>query len=159
MAAIAVPAKCGEIYVNVLMDEEDIERLASRKLSIGSHGYAQIWIRPKMMLLHRWIMNVPSGTRYRVIVDHINRDKLDCRRSNLRIISPSDSNLNREIQQRDLPIGVYLARSGRYEATLWRRRVKHHLGTHDTAEQAAAAVEAARQELDRDAFNPPRIAA
>jgi hypothetical protein len=160
MAAIAVPAKAGDIYVDVLLDEEDVERLAGRKLSLGSHGYAQLWEDGRERLLHRWIMRVPVGTGYRVIVDHINRDRLDCRRANLREVTPTASNLNRQIRQRDLPVGVHRTKNGkRYVAKIKRHRKTRNLGTHDTAEQAAAAVEAARQELDRDAFNTPHITA
>jgi hypothetical protein len=159
MAPIAVPAKAGDTYVEVLMDEEDFERLNGHRLSIGSHGYAQMW-EGGVMLLHRWIMNIPVGIRYRVIVDHINHDVLDCRRANLRIVTPTASNLNRRIQARDLPLGVYRARSGkRYVAKIKRHRRLHNLGTYDTVEQAAAAVETARAEADRDAFKAPRVAA
>lgn len=160
MAAIAVPAKCGEISLDVLLDEEDAARLGGRSLSIGSHGYAQLWDNGREVLLHRWLMNIPAGTRYRVIVDHINRNRYDCRRSNLRLVTPTASNLNRRIRARDLPVGVRHSKSGkRYVARIKRHRKTRNLGTYDTPEEAAAAVEAARRELDRDAFNPPRIAA
>lgn len=155
MATIAVPAKAGDIYVEVLMDEEDVERLAGRKLSIGSHGYAQMW-DDGVTLVHRWIMNIPVGTGYRVIVDHINHDVLDCRRSNLRVVSPTQSNLNRRVAARELPLGVYRAKSGkRYVAKIKRYRKSRNLGTYDTPEEAAAAVEAARRALDDGDFAPP----
>lgn len=152
MAAIKLPASAGEFVVDVLVDEEDADRLGGRKLSIGSHGYAQMWECPKVMLLHRWIMRVPHGTGYRCIVDHVNRDILDCRRENLRIVTPSESNLNREVRERDLPRGVYRTRQGRYHAHIKRHRVVHHLGTYSTPEEAALAVEAARERLDAQAF-------
>lgn len=153
-AHVEVPAKNGDTFATVLLDLDDYRRLDGRRLSIGSHGYAQIWNRPGVILLHRWIMGVPAGTGTRVIVDHINRDVLDCRRSNLRQVSPSASNLNRGIAPRDLPIGVYRTAKGRYEAKLKRHRVMHSFGTHDTPEQALAALNAARAELDRNAFTP-----
>jgi hypothetical protein len=158
MAAIAVPAKCGEIYVPVLMDEEDAQCLSERRLSIGSHGYAQVWHNNMQVLCHRWILGLRTGDG--LIGDHINRNVLDCRRENLRIVTPSGSNLNRVVKQRDLPIGVYRTRTGRYQAKVKRHRIQHHLGTFDTPEEAAAAVEAARQIVDRDAFTaPPPMAA
>ncbi|MCX5209717.1 HNH endonuclease [Kitasatospora sp. NBC_00240] len=153
MAAIAVPAKAGETYVDVLMDEEDVVRLRRRKLSIGSHGYAQMW-DGQVMLLHRWIMNVPVGTKYRVVVDHINRNVLDCRRENLRLVTPTESNLNRRLRERDLPRGVHHTSNKRFVAKIKRHRQSRHLGTYDTPEEAAAAVEAARSQLDHPDFNP-----
>lgn len=143
-AYIEVSASHPDGPVTVLLDVDDYERLGKRRLSIGSHGYAQLWTGVTVVLLHRWLMDVPSGTGYRLIVDHINRDRLDCRRSNLRLVTPTESNLNRTLPQRDLPLGVYRVRSGRYQAALKRNRVRQYLGTYDTPEQAAAAVKAAR---------------
>ncbi|GAA2972240.1 hypothetical protein GCM10010446_66030 [Streptomyces enissocaesilis] len=139
----------------MLLSVEDHERLGPRRLSIGSHGYAQMWNGQTVVLLHRWLMDVPGGTGYRLIVDHINRNRLDCRRENLRLVTPSQSNLNRAIAGRELPRGVYRARSGRYQGALKRNRITTHLGTFDTAEQAAAVVEAARSIADADALSRP----
>lgn len=147
-AYMEVPASHPDGFKTVLMDIEDYERLHPRTLSIGSHGYAQMWTGVTVALLHRWLMDIPDGTGYRLIVDHINRHPLDCRRANLRIVTPSQSNLNRVIAVRDLPRGVYRTRTGRFTAHLKRNRVQYHLGTFDTPEQAAAAVEAARSVAD-----------
>ena len=147
-AYLEVPASHPDGFKTVLMDIDDYERLSPRRLSIGSHGYAQMWTGVTVALLHRWLMDVPGGTGYRMIVDHINRDPLDCRRSNLRLVTPSQSNLNRATPVREMPLGVYRVRSGRYRAALKRNRVITGLGTFDTPEQAAAAVEAARSVLD-----------
>lgn len=149
-AYLEVPASHPDGPVTVLLDVEDYERLGRRRLSIGSHGYAQMWTGVTVALLHRWLMDVPGGTGYRVIVDHINRDRLDCRRENLRLVTPSQSNLNRSIAPRDLPVGVYLTRTSRYVARLKRNRVITNLGTYDTPEEAKAAVEAARSQLDTE---------
>lgn len=147
-AYLEVPASHPDGFKTVLMDVEDYERLHPRTLSIGSHGYAQMWTGVTVALLHRWLMDVPDGTGYRLIVDHINRQPFDCRRANLRIVTPSQSNLNRSIAVRDLPLGVYRTRTGRYQAALKRNRKIAHLGTFDTPEEAAAAVEAARSVAD-----------
>ena len=147
-AYMEVQASHPDGFKTVLLDVEDYERLAPRVLSIGSHGYAQMWTGTTVALLHRWLMDVPGGTGYRLIVDHINRDPLDCRRENLRLVTPSQSNLNRSIAVRDLPVGVYRTRTGRYQAALKRNRKIAHLGTFDTPEQAAAAIAVARSEVD-----------
>lgn len=138
-----IQAPAGESWKTVLVDIEDYERLAGRAVSMSSNGYAQIWERPHMMSLHRWIMRVPHGTGYQVLVDHINRDRLDCRKLNLRLVTPTESNLNRAIRQRDLPVGVHRAPSGRYAVSLKRNRISRYVGTFDTPEEAARA----RQEV------------
>jgi hypothetical protein len=150
-AWVEVPALDSGTQVTVLVDVDDYIALDGRRLSIGSHGYAQIWARPGLRLLHKWIMGVPTGTRYRVIVDHINRDTLDCRRSNLRLVTPTQSNLNRVVAARDLPIGVYRTRNGKFDARIKRAGVAHHLGVFDSPEQAADAVSVARALFDAPA--------
>jgi len=147
-AHIELPASHPDGPQTVLLSVEDYERLGRRRLSIGSHGYAQMWTGVTVALLHRWLMDVPGGTGYRVIVDHINRNKLDCRRENLRLVTPTQSNLNRAIALRELPVGVYRTRTDRFAARLKRNRVNRHLGTFDTPEQASVAVEAARSVAD-----------
>jgi hypothetical protein len=150
-AWVEVPASKSGTLVTVLVDIDDYLALDGRRVSIGSHGYAQIWERPNVVLLHKWIMGVPTGMRYRVIVDHINRNELDCRRSNLRLVTPTQSNLNRVVTARDLPVGVYRTRNGKFDARIKRGRVSHHLGVFDSPEEAAGAVDAART-----AFDAPR---
>jgi len=49
----------------------------------------------KTTLLHRLIMESPAG----MLVDHINRDTLDCRRSNLRIVTKQQNLLNRRFKR------------------------------------------------------------
>lgn len=148
-AWVEVPAMKSGTDVTVLMDPDDYVALDGRRISIGSHGYAQVWERPKLLLLHRWIMGVPPGVRYRVVVDHIDRNVLDCRRANLRLVNATKSNLNRELAPRSLPIGVYRLPSGRFAAVIWRNYTRHNVGTFDTPEEAAAAIALVRPQLDR----------
>ncbi|WP_035865912.1 HNH endonuclease [Kitasatospora cheerisanensis] len=133
----------------VLVDQADAVRLAGRRISIGSHGYAQIYAGGTRTLLHRWVMGIAVGDRPDVLVDHINRKRLDCRRANLRLVSPAESSLNRELPQRDLPLGVYRTRSKRFAAKLKRGYRNQHLGTYDTPEQAADARVDVEQLLGR----------
>lgn len=57
-----------------------------------SHGYAHFRAnRSQYVRLHRWIMNAGEGEE----VDHINGDRLDNRRENLRIVSHSMNMANR----------------------------------------------------------------
>lgn len=144
---IEAPASAGDEVATVLLDVDDFLRLEGRKLSIGSHGYAQMWDSPHVMLLHRWIMQVPHGTGFRLLVDHINRTPLDCRKTNLRLVTPSESNLNRVVRAGKYPRGITHRPSGRYGAYLKRGGVMRCLGTFDTVEEAMAARECARLEL------------
>jgi hypothetical protein len=66
----------------------DIFRTREYRWSLGSHGYAK---STKLgSTLHRFLM----GTNAKLEVDHINRDKLDNRRKNLRFVTPQANCLN-----------------------------------------------------------------
>jgi hypothetical protein len=131
-------AKAGDSMVPVLMDPEDVRRLGSRTLSIGSHGYAQMW-DGRVKLLHRWVLGLEVGNP--LVGDHINRDILDNRRSNLRAVTPTESNLNRDVGTSRWGRGVGPQKSGRMAAMVKRCRVEYHLGTYDSVEEAQEARE------------------
>lgn len=140
-----VKARRSGILVSVLMDAEDIERLGDRRLSVGSHGYAQMWEAKTVTLVHRWVLGLCKGDRR--IGDHINGNKLDNRRSNLRIVDASGSSQNVSGRGRSPFRGVYPTRQGRWQAKVkWRGEV-YYLGTFTTEEEAAAVAEAKRREL------------
>lgn len=77
------------------IEDADYESLSLYNWFLGKNGYAyrsgkmKNSVRGKAVYLHREIMGFPDGA-----VDHINRDKLDCRRSNLRCASKSQNALN-----------------------------------------------------------------
>ncbi|KKN52188.1 hypothetical protein LCGC14_0615380 [marine sediment metagenome] len=89
-------------YINLVkgnrtkVDNEDYERLKHYTWYWNKPGYARRYIKysggRKTIYLHREIMNTPEG----LITDHINRDKLDNRKSNLRIVSYSENGFNRK---------------------------------------------------------------
>lgn len=72
-----------------IIDKEDYDRCSQYTCILGTRGYVRIIINGHTtMMLHRFIMNVAVGES---IIDHKNRDKLDCRKANLR---RCDSKLN-----------------------------------------------------------------
>lgn len=93
---IELSGKKGE-GLHVLVDEEDFERFSHLKWNLNTHGYAVTNTydpetkKRKRSGLHRLITNCPEG----LTVDHINRDKLDNRKENLRICTKTDNNRNR----------------------------------------------------------------
>lgn len=124
----------------MLLDDEDYLRLAGRRLSVGSHGYAQLWepATRRMITVHRWVLGALDKTGFSFVVDHINRQPLDCRRHNLRKVSPTESNLNRQITQRDLPTGVYRYKTW-YHVKIKRWRVTHWVGAFEDLTAAVTA--------------------
>jgi hypothetical protein len=134
MAAIKVPVSAnGVLGVFCWLDEEDVERLAGRRLSLGSHEYAQMFDNGRVTLVHRWVM----GAQHRdgKIVDHINGNRLDCRKVNLRIVTASESSSNVRGRASSGYRGVYPMR-GKWQARGKFRGQVTHLGTYVSPEEA-----------------------
>lgn len=110
--------KCGKVC---LVDDEDFESLnkylwieRGAKESInGIQGYASTsvlndksewfpngWKKYHSVYMHRFITKCPNGME----VDHINHNKLDNRKNNLRVVTRSENHLNRTIQKPSLSI-------------------------------------------------------
>jgi hypothetical protein len=71
-----------------IVDVEDYDRVMQDRWYLGGAGYAQT---RKGEYMHRLILNAPPGS----VVDHINHDPLDNRRSNLRIGNKAINGQNR----------------------------------------------------------------
>ena len=131
-----------------LVDAEDYERVAAFRWHLAAGGYAGRDVRVDgqkvKVYLHRYVL----GDRYAPQVDHRNGDKLDCRRHNLRAVTPSQNGQNRQGPNRRNTTGVrgvtWLPRWGRYWAYLRVGNKQVSLKTYATLEEAAAAVEAGR---------------
>src|SRR4051812_204373 len=78
-----------------LIDDEDYERVAARKWHVTNTGkstpYAGTMVRRgKRIRLHRFLLDAPAG----LLVDHRNRNGLDCRRENLRLATHAQNQSN-----------------------------------------------------------------
>lgn len=77
-----------------LVDDADFASVSQYKWRRQVNGYAVWNTREKgvqrAILLHRSLLNPPAGMQ----VDHINGDKLDNRRSNIRICTKSQNAIN-----------------------------------------------------------------
>lgn len=154
LAHVEVLASHGDVFVPVLVDLADYERLGGRGISIGSHGYPQVWVPPTCYLLHRWVLDLSTGDRRRM-GDHRNRDVLDCRRRNLRVVDASTSNVNRTPSD-GAGVGAYRTRYGKWQARVQWRRERIYLGTFIEHGDAIAAVQQWRD--DHPETRPPERA-
>ena len=76
-----------------LFDEEDLDLVVDGAWYVGNNGYVLERSKKRARLLHREIMN-PSPDMY---VDHINGNRMDNRRCNLRIASSTENHANSKI--------------------------------------------------------------
>lgn len=136
-----------------IVDDEDFEYLSQWKWHCTSAGYAarrgpRCSRHPAgpMILMHRQIMQARPA-KY---VDHINHDRLDNRRSNLRFATGSENGYNRSKQANSTTgiVGVcFSKRERKYKSYINVDKKRLHLGTHVTLEDAREAVDAARQRM------------
>lgn len=103
--------------------------------------------------LHRLLMNAPAG----LLVDHINHDGLDNRRSNLRLATPGQNVANSGPRSGDYR-GIFVSH---HRSKPWRARIQtRHIGYYATEWEAAEAYnEAALAEYGEFALlNVRRVA-
>lgn len=92
-----------------IVDDEDYEFLMYWNWGLTQHGYAmqQAWGKEYM---HRLLMRPKQG----MVVDHINMDKLDNRRANLRCCHHSNNAFNKKKRKDERP----------FKGVFWDKRVK-----------------------------------
>lgn len=133
-----------------LIDDADAELAAVRCWSF-SNGYAaskqQKDGESRGVFLHRLIANAPEDME----VDHVNRNTLDCRRTNLRIVTSQQNHQNTRATNRKSATGIrnvyFHQKSGRFNVKLCvpgKRSLS--LGLYDSLDDAArVAAEGRRQ--------------
>lgn len=83
-----------------IIDNKDVELIKQYKWHLHPTGYASTHYNQKQATMHRLLFDFPNG-----MIDHINRNKLNNRRMNLRMITPKGSTQNRTtIKEKDARI-------------------------------------------------------
>lgn len=137
-----------------LIDAADLAWASAYRWHLMPNGYVTAWARRlgingrRSFYLHHDILpSVPPGC-WR---DHINGDRLDNRRCNLRVCTPRQSNQNTRVRSsnragyKGVSRRIYLSRS---VVRKWRARLnldgrEIHLGTFGSPEEAARAYDVA----------------
>lgn len=135
----------------VIIDVQDQDRVnnSGYKWCLNKLGYVRGY-KPKSkpfesVLLHRFIMEAPA----KVQVDHINGNRADNRRSNLRFATASQNQWNRGLQKNNKSgfkgVAIHLA-TGKWQAVIRYKGKAKALGLFDNPEDAheAYCVEANR---------------
>lgn len=124
----------------ILIDPEDAWIIERYKIHFCS-GYPRVSFDCKTISLHRMIMNPPAG----MVVDHINGNRMDCRKINLRICTYSQNSMNQR-KKRGYK-GVYFRNkqglTKPYMAAIKVKGETIHLGCHTTQKEAELAYDEA----------------
>lgn len=134
-------------WLDVLISEQDLSLWEAARYGwkVRPDKYLQGTVAGRQLLFHRYVLGQMPGTGLRVIVDHINRNRLDNRRSNLRVVTAAQSGQNRAGRS-PYGRGVQVNR-GRYGAKVTVNGRWHWLGTYDTPQEAAAVAAEGRRRL------------
>lgn len=129
-----------------LVDAADFGWLTGYTWYHSGRGYAlQSSKRPGKnsgAAMHRIIMNPPKGT----VADHVNGDRLDNRRCNLRIVDylQNAQNRGKNVNSRSKYKGVcWKVENNKWQARIRVNGKQHHIGLYQTEEDAARAYNAA----------------
>ena len=88
---------CGEI---VLIDEEDYNKIdkngwyLSDKYHGEDHRKTRYVVHDIYGRLHRYILGIKKNEKKNIIIDHIDRNGLNCQRNNLRVVDTSSNKKN-----------------------------------------------------------------
>lgn len=124
---------CGAV---VIVDEDDHARLCGYKWRLTTKGYAYRSHKGELRM-HREIMGLQK--RDGLVVDHINGNKLDNRRSNLRVCTVRQNNLNSPVTKRNKSgyKGVHWDKKyGAWRTSIQINRRTKHLGWFQDKELA-----------------------
>ena len=128
--------QCKEV-TRTIIDLDDINKVKVFKWCLDGRGYV---INRTVGKLHRFIMDCPDDK----VVDHINHDKLNNRKSNLRICTKQQNNMNKG-KTSTKATGVYWDKSvNKWTAQITINYKHKTLGSFNTKEEAVKA----RQEAE-----------
>lgn len=145
------------------IDASDYEQVSQYKwtaLKLPHTTYARrTWRTPDRVqhsiYLHRFLMGAEKGQQ----VDHIDRNGLNCVRSNMRVATPSQNQHNKGINKNNTSgiKGVsFNKRSGKWIAVIGLDWKQFFLGYYSTKEEASIAYEAAARLLHKGFSNPAK---
>jgi len=139
----------------VIVDNDDYDKLKNYSWYYNkthAHAYVRVYIDGEQLLMHRVILKAKKGQ----MVDHINGNGLDNRRSNIRLCTNSQNQKNKKPSGRSKYLGVNIHKT---KTLYYRKKTKEyvtykttsiiahikigdkykHLGTFKTEKDAALA--------------------
>ena len=124
-----------------MIDADDIDKCKMHTWCRDPRGYFAARIDGKTITLHRFIYGIHMGGFTSVSVDHINGDRSDNRKCNIRKCKQLENGRNIKIKSSNTSgyPGVRLVPSGKFAARIMVNRKEIFLGTYDSIEKAIEA--------------------
>lgn len=135
-----------QIVGMALFDKEDYDLVSKYSWHRTTKGYVR---NAKLGYLHNAITGFKFQS-HKIQTDHINRNKMDCRKSNLRIVDHTENNINRDLQRNNKSgckgVSWDLNRQ-KWISRITRNHKEHFLGAFIILEDAISARRKAEKEL------------
>ena len=134
---------------DLIIDEEDFDKIKNYNwYSVEDCGNFYAYAntvslnRKSTIKIHRLLTDAPAHLQ----VDHLNRNGLDNRKCNLRLVTNTQNQWNKKNNNRELPKGVSLTSNN--NSNKFKVRIKYYnkeisLGTYDNLVEAAAVYQGA----------------
>lgn len=139
---------------SALVDKEDWDKVKQYKWYCHQYDSGKKYCQGTLkngekVRLHHFILGISKNTLKGKVVDHINGNSLDNRKSNLRIVSQKENMLNMKPNDAMKGIRVHYLKDGtpRYGARISYNYKTISLGTFDTLEQAQKARKEAEEKI------------
>jgi len=131
----------------ILYDDIDKKMVLEQKWYITTKkrngaNYARYVVNGKGLLMHRLIMGLDFGDKR--VVDHINHNGLDNRRTNLRVTTRSQNGANRNVGKKSTTgfKGIYWDKNRKkWKASLTKDGKTHFIGRYKNPREAAKAYD------------------
>lgn len=147
---ISLHNRKGSVVAHAIVDDEAFERASVLRWSMHPTGYvtAAVRVNDKVhtFYLHRFVLGYTGSMK----IDHRNRNKLDCRKENLRIATPTQNNAN--CLKRSNNTSGYKGVCRHPKNDTWQIKIGHqgktiYIGCHPDVIEAAKLYDQAARDL------------
>lgn len=118
--------KTVELNDKIVIDKVDYDKVKNYPISINEYGYAKITVNNKNMRLHRYLLDATDPL---IFVDHIDHNKLNNSRSNLRLSNAklNSQNKTKRVGSSSNYYGVAKHQDGTYRSYISKDNVRIYI--------------------------------